>query len=160
MDTSPLLQRFCNTTTPAPLTTTGPTAWLKFHSDSSYSDQGFHITYASVSGTVSFLSNKCWKLTFLAGSKYCQSISPFFNKNNGVFDILIFKILMKRLLTMFLVLNIRAQVGNCLATLIFPPCSVRDYCFKKNVDRWQHCLTPAADALNHSSVLPFNVSWG
>ena len=47
LDTSSLLQRYCNTTTPQPLATTGPTAWVKFHSDSSRSDTGFHVTYAA-----------------------------------------------------------------------------------------------------------------
>ncbi|WAR06690.1 CUBN-like protein, partial [Mya arenaria] len=47
LDTSRLLSRYCNTTTQPPLTTTGPTAWIKFHSDSSNTDQGFHITYVA-----------------------------------------------------------------------------------------------------------------
>ncbi|KAH3803448.1 hypothetical protein DPMN_131709 [Dreissena polymorpha] len=45
LDTSPLLQRFCNTTSPPPLSTTGPNAWVKFHSDGTFSNNGFNITY-------------------------------------------------------------------------------------------------------------------
>jgi hypothetical protein len=51
LDTSPVLKKYCNTTSPAPLSTTGPTAWVKFHSDSSVNTgSGFHITYAAISG--------------------------------------------------------------------------------------------------------------
>ncbi|XP_053408750.1 cubilin-like isoform X2 [Mercenaria mercenaria] len=49
LDSSPVLRRYCNTSSPAPLSTTGPTAWVKFHSDSSVNTgNGFHITYAAV----------------------------------------------------------------------------------------------------------------
>ncbi|XP_017555843.2 cubilin [Pygocentrus nattereri] len=43
----PLLNRYCSTGTPAPLQTTGPAAWIHFHSDFVVSDQGFHITYTT-----------------------------------------------------------------------------------------------------------------
>lgn len=42
-----VLGKFCSTATPAPLQTTGPAAWIHFHSDFSVSDQGFHITYTT-----------------------------------------------------------------------------------------------------------------
>lgn len=42
-----VLGKYCSTETPAPLQTTGPAAWIHFHSDSSITDQGFHITYTT-----------------------------------------------------------------------------------------------------------------
>ncbi|XP_033761795.1 cubilin-like [Pecten maximus] len=49
LPTSQLLQRYCNTTQPPPLSTTGPNAFVKFHSDASLTDNGFHITYVAIS---------------------------------------------------------------------------------------------------------------
>lgn len=46
----PLLGKFCNTTTPPPLITSGSYALIHFHSDETFTDHGFHITYASVPG--------------------------------------------------------------------------------------------------------------
>uniref|UniRef100_A0A672HTS6 Cubilin (intrinsic factor-cobalamin receptor) n=1 Tax=Salarias fasciatus TaxID=181472 RepID=A0A672HTS6_SALFA len=43
----PVVGRYCSTASPPPLQTTGPAAWLHFHSDHSVSNQGFHITYAT-----------------------------------------------------------------------------------------------------------------
>ncbi|XP_072307339.1 cubilin [Eucyclogobius newberryi] len=43
----PVLGRYCSTSSPAPVVTTGPNAWIHFHSDSSVSDRGFHITYTT-----------------------------------------------------------------------------------------------------------------
>ncbi|XP_045916959.1 cubilin [Micropterus dolomieu] len=43
----PVLGKYCSTASPAPLQTTGPTAWVHFHSDFSVSDRGFHITYTT-----------------------------------------------------------------------------------------------------------------
>ncbi|KAJ8307340.1 hypothetical protein KUTeg_015424, partial [Tegillarca granosa] len=48
-ESSPLLQRYCSSVSPAPLQTTGPYATVKFHSDYSMNDRGFHITYAAIS---------------------------------------------------------------------------------------------------------------
>ncbi len=45
-----LLGKFCNTTTPPPLTTSGSYSLLHFHSDDSMTDHGFHITYSAVPG--------------------------------------------------------------------------------------------------------------
>ncbi|XP_017269603.1 cubilin [Kryptolebias marmoratus] len=42
-----VLGKFCTTGSPPPLRTTGPAAWIHFHSDSSVSDRGFHITYTT-----------------------------------------------------------------------------------------------------------------
>ncbi|CAM9270170.1 unnamed protein product, partial [Lampetra planeri] len=42
-----VLGKFCSTAQPPPLQTTGPSAWIHFHSDYSVSDQGFHITYTT-----------------------------------------------------------------------------------------------------------------
>ncbi|XP_048237900.1 cubilin-like isoform X1 [Haliotis rufescens] len=50
LDSSTLLNRYCSTTSPAPVQTTGNAAWVKFHSDQSLSDSGFHITYATIDG--------------------------------------------------------------------------------------------------------------
>ncbi|XP_001377380.2 cubilin [Monodelphis domestica] len=41
----PVLGKFCSTLSEPPLHTTGPFAWIHFHSDSTGSDRGFHITY-------------------------------------------------------------------------------------------------------------------
>lgn len=46
----PELAVYCQTETPRPLTTSGPYAWVHFHSDPLLNDQGFHITYSSVAG--------------------------------------------------------------------------------------------------------------
>ena len=43
----PLLGRFCSSSNPAPLTSSGDLALLRFHSDDSLSDTGFHITCVS-----------------------------------------------------------------------------------------------------------------
>uniref|UniRef100_A0A4W4F6Q8 Cubilin n=1 Tax=Electrophorus electricus TaxID=8005 RepID=A0A4W4F6Q8_ELEEL len=43
----PLLNRYCSTGSPAPLQTSGPAAWVHFHSDFVISDRGFHITYTT-----------------------------------------------------------------------------------------------------------------
>ncbi|XP_032366699.1 cubilin [Etheostoma spectabile] len=43
----PLLGKYCNTASPPPLQTTGPAAWIHFHSDFIVSDRGFHITYTT-----------------------------------------------------------------------------------------------------------------
>uniref|UniRef100_A0A671XF39 Cubilin n=1 Tax=Sparus aurata TaxID=8175 RepID=A0A671XF39_SPAAU len=43
----PVLGKYCSTETPAPLQTTGPAAWVHFHSDFTVSDRGFHITYTT-----------------------------------------------------------------------------------------------------------------
>ncbi|XP_069815839.1 cubilin [Dendropsophus ebraccatus] len=48
----PVIGRFCSSSSPPPLQTSGPYAWLHFHSDNEISDKGFHITYiTSASGT-------------------------------------------------------------------------------------------------------------
>ncbi|XP_054159895.1 LOW QUALITY PROTEIN: cubilin-like [Oppia nitens] len=49
-ESDPLLGKFCNTSTPAPLTSAGAYVLMHFHSDDSFNDNGFHITYASVAG--------------------------------------------------------------------------------------------------------------
>ncbi|XP_016093659.1 cubilin [Sinocyclocheilus grahami] len=43
----PVLGKYCSTASPPPLQTTGPSAWIRFHSDFSISDRGFHITYTT-----------------------------------------------------------------------------------------------------------------
>ncbi|CAB1340813.1 unnamed protein product [Coregonus sp. 'balchen'] len=43
----PVLGKYCSNVTPAPRQTTGPAAWIRFHSDFSNSDRGFHITYTT-----------------------------------------------------------------------------------------------------------------
>ncbi|XP_029110994.1 cubilin [Scleropages formosus] len=43
----PVLAKYCSTSSPPPLLTTGPSAWIHFHSDFSTSDLGFHITYTT-----------------------------------------------------------------------------------------------------------------
>ncbi|KAK2886327.1 cubilin [Channa argus] len=43
----PVLAKYCSSASPPPLRTTGPSAWIHFHSDFSVSDRGFHITYTT-----------------------------------------------------------------------------------------------------------------
>uniref|UniRef100_A0A3Q1IYA9 Uncharacterized protein n=1 Tax=Anabas testudineus TaxID=64144 RepID=A0A3Q1IYA9_ANATE len=43
----PVLGRYCSSASPPPLQTTGPSAWVHFHSDFTTSDGGFHITYTT-----------------------------------------------------------------------------------------------------------------
>ncbi|TRY89102.1 hypothetical protein DNTS_004573 [Danionella cerebrum] len=43
----PVLGKYCSTASPPPLQTTGPAAWIHFHSDFGTSDRGFHITYTT-----------------------------------------------------------------------------------------------------------------
>uniref|UniRef100_A0A3B5AXX3 Cubilin n=1 Tax=Stegastes partitus TaxID=144197 RepID=A0A3B5AXX3_9TELE len=45
-----VLGKYCSTASPPPLQTTGPSAWIHFHSDFSVTDQGFHITYTTSPG--------------------------------------------------------------------------------------------------------------
>ena len=45
-----LLQRFCSSVTPPPVTSSGPIATVHFHSDESLSDTGFSIAWAAVPG--------------------------------------------------------------------------------------------------------------
>ncbi|KAG8443219.1 hypothetical protein GDO86_011865 [Hymenochirus boettgeri] len=40
-----VLGKYCSTLSPVPLQTSGPYAWIHFHSDSTIGDRGFHITY-------------------------------------------------------------------------------------------------------------------
>ncbi|KAK3892747.1 hypothetical protein Pcinc_003437 [Petrolisthes cinctipes] len=49
-ETSHSLGKFCSTTTPAPLTTSGSEALLHFHSDYSSTDTGFLISYSAEPG--------------------------------------------------------------------------------------------------------------
>ncbi|XP_059183305.1 cubilin [Centropristis striata] len=42
-----VLGKYCSTASPPPLQTTGPMAWIHFHSDYSVSDRGFHIVYTT-----------------------------------------------------------------------------------------------------------------
>ncbi|XP_046392545.1 cubilin-like [Ischnura elegans] len=48
--TSPLLNKYCNSTLPAPIVTSGSHALLYFHSDESASDYGFQLTFSKVPG--------------------------------------------------------------------------------------------------------------
>ncbi|XP_030624670.1 LOW QUALITY PROTEIN: cubilin [Chanos chanos] len=43
----PVLGKYCSSGSPPPVHTTGPAAWIHFHSDSVISDRGFHITYTT-----------------------------------------------------------------------------------------------------------------
>lgn len=46
-ETSPLFNRFCGTTLPAPLTSTGNTMFIRFSSDHSQTGQGFRATWTT-----------------------------------------------------------------------------------------------------------------
>ncbi|KAK2531299.1 Cubn [Columba livia] len=43
----PVLGKYCSTGSPPPLQTTGPYAWIHFHSDDLVTDKGFHIIYTT-----------------------------------------------------------------------------------------------------------------
>uniref|UniRef100_A0A8C3CRJ2 Cubilin n=1 Tax=Cairina moschata TaxID=8855 RepID=A0A8C3CRJ2_CAIMO len=43
----PVVGKYCSTGSPPPLQTTGPYAWIHFHSDDSVTDKGFHIVYTT-----------------------------------------------------------------------------------------------------------------
>ncbi|XP_075684851.1 cubilin [Rhinoderma darwinii] len=45
----PVLGKYCSTSSPVPLRTSGPYAWVHFHSDSMITDKGFYITYTTSS---------------------------------------------------------------------------------------------------------------
>ncbi|XP_010710919.1 cubilin-like isoform X2 [Meleagris gallopavo] len=45
-----LLGKYCSTGSPPPLQTTGPYAWIHFHSDDVVTDKGFHIVYTTSAG--------------------------------------------------------------------------------------------------------------
>lgn len=63
---SSLLEKFCNTSHPAPLTTTSNEATLHFHSDEAGTDAGFQIHYSVVDGKiVLFINYKILKFVFL-----------------------------------------------------------------------------------------------
>nr|CAD7455080.1 unnamed protein product [Timema tahoe] len=47
---SPLLNKYCNSSHPAPLTTPGPFAMVHFHSDNWGNDAGFQISYTLIEG--------------------------------------------------------------------------------------------------------------
>uniref|UniRef100_A0A8C3I7Z9 Cubilin n=1 Tax=Chrysemys picta bellii TaxID=8478 RepID=A0A8C3I7Z9_CHRPI len=42
-----ILGKYCSTNSPPPLQTSGPYAWIHFHSDGSVTDRGFHIVYTT-----------------------------------------------------------------------------------------------------------------
>ncbi|OWK59671.1 Cubilin, partial [Lonchura striata] len=46
----PVLGKYCSTGSPPPLQTTGPYAFIHFHSDDSLTDKGFHIVYTTSPG--------------------------------------------------------------------------------------------------------------
>ncbi|NXD11879.1 CUBN protein, partial [Nothocercus nigrocapillus] len=43
----PALSKYCSTVSPPPLQTTGPYAWIHFHSDDLVTDKGFYIVYTT-----------------------------------------------------------------------------------------------------------------
>ncbi|CAL8142101.1 unnamed protein product [Orchesella dallaii] len=49
-ETAPVLEKLCNTTHPAPITSSGPYLTIRFHTDDSSSDQGFLMTYNEIPG--------------------------------------------------------------------------------------------------------------
>ncbi|XP_072010324.1 cubilin [Engystomops pustulosus] len=77
---APVLQKYCSTISPAPLQTSGPSAWIHFHSDSATSDKGFHLTYitsssgsacgGTFSDTEGFLVSPSWPDPY-TGDKQC-----------------------------------------------------------------------------------------
>ena len=52
LDTDQLLQRYCSSIDPPPLTTTGPYANVRFHSDVALADRGFSISYTALQGHI------------------------------------------------------------------------------------------------------------
>lgn len=50
-DQSPMLGRFCTSVAPSPVETTGPYAFVRFHSDGDGTGEGFMVTYSSAQRT-------------------------------------------------------------------------------------------------------------
>ncbi|XP_059827436.1 cubilin [Hypanus sabinus] len=48
LDQDPILHKYCGNENPPPLLTSGPAAWIHFHSDKSNSGQGFYVTYITL----------------------------------------------------------------------------------------------------------------
>ncbi|KAM4705286.1 LOW QUALITY PROTEIN: cubilin [Rhinophrynus dorsalis] len=75
-----VIGRYCSTQSPAPLQTSGPYAWIHFHSDSTKSDRGFHITYitspsdpgcgGNFTDTEGFILSPQWPKPY-TGTKQC-----------------------------------------------------------------------------------------
>ncbi|XP_077347020.1 cubilin isoform X1 [Lithobates pipiens] len=75
-----LLDKYCSTQSPAPLQTSGPYAWIHFHSDSALTDRGFQINYVtSSSGNLcggnftdaeGFITSPSWPDAY-TGDKQC-----------------------------------------------------------------------------------------
>ncbi|KAM9307657.1 cubilin [Gastrophryne carolinensis] len=75
-----LLGKYCSTQSPAPLQTSGPYAWVHFHSDATLTDRGFHISYTTSSSgpscggnftdTEGFLTSPSWPDAY-TGNKEC-----------------------------------------------------------------------------------------
>ncbi|XP_075068011.1 cubilin [Mixophyes fleayi] len=76
----PVLGKYCSTQSPAPLQTSGPYAWVHFHSDSTLTDRGFQITYITSSSgpscggnftdTEGFILSPSWPNAY-TGNKQC-----------------------------------------------------------------------------------------
>ncbi|XP_078278371.1 cubilin [Rhinoraja longicauda] len=49
LEHDPILHRYCSNESPPPLLTPGPNAWIHFHSYNNVNDQGFHVTYITLS---------------------------------------------------------------------------------------------------------------
>ncbi|KAE8596094.1 hypothetical protein XENTR_v10015965 [Xenopus tropicalis] len=75
-----VLGKYCSTLSPAPLQTSGPYAWLHFHSGNTGEDRGFHITYISspsdpgcggnFTDNEGFISSPRWPQPY-TGNKQC-----------------------------------------------------------------------------------------
>ncbi|XP_044150585.1 LOW QUALITY PROTEIN: cubilin [Bufo gargarizans] len=75
-----VIGKYCSTSSPAPLQTSGPSAWIHFHSNSMISDKGFYINYITSSsgsacgGTFSdvegFIMSPSWPDSY-TGHKQC-----------------------------------------------------------------------------------------
>lgn len=72
-----VLGKYCSTETPAPLQTTGPAAWIHFHSDSTVTDQGFHMTYTTSSSE----TNTCALVKFEIPTYWSDRKQPWPSKS-------------------------------------------------------------------------------
>lgn len=51
LETDQMLAKYCNSSLPAPIISSGPHLSIRFHSDNSGNDVGFHITFTEIPGS-------------------------------------------------------------------------------------------------------------
>lgn len=64
-ENAPILAFYCNSTLPPPIISSGPYLTIRFHTDDSSSDTGFHITFAEVPGILLPLLSRLFQSSFI-----------------------------------------------------------------------------------------------